>query len=301
MNRYLMQMNLESNRKSKRSIFISIFFVLAVLFLYRPTTSQALYAVHTNDSWNFTVKKAQRNFIYSAGPLRGKVITTGYLLGETKIALNEQFNLKIISVNSNSLENVSFQMNSGDETVTAIGSAESFENSIQDALGRSILGEGDFLQNNSALNAGSDIFIAPVNTSWSSLIQNWNESITNLPGALDGLEAVLLLEDSNNEIDYEMRIKYEGTLINSTMGIILDFTYEALIQWEKSTGVLLKYDFHSQMEGTYNNQFSATFFMNLAVERSDINDVLGNSSQGTFGFELFVILATIGIISKKKK
>ena len=296
-----MQMNLVSNQCSKKFIFISIFFVLAVLFLYRPTTSQALYAVHTNDSWTFTVKKAQRNFVYSAGPLNGKLITTGYLLGETKIALNEQFNLKIISVNSNILENVSFQMNSGDETVTAIGSAESFENRIQDALGRSILGEGDFLQNNSALNAGSDIFIAPVNTSWSSLIQNWNESITNLPGALDGLEAVLLLEDSNNEIDYEMRIKYEGTYINSTMGINLDFTYEALIQWEKSTGVLLKYDFHSQMEGTYNNQFSATFFMNLAVERSDINDVLGNSNQGTSGFGLFVILATIGIISKKKK
>lgn len=296
-----MQMAFESNLNNKKSIFISIWFILIVLFLYRPITSQALYAVNTNDSWNFTVKKAQRNFVYSAGPLNGKVITTGYLLGETKIALNEQFNLKINSVNANGLENVTFQMTSGDESVTSIGSAELFENSIQEALGRSIIGDGDFLQNASALNAGSNIFIAPVNTSWSSIIDNWNESITNLPGALEGLEAVLLLEDSNNDIDYKMRIEYEGTLIESAMGLDLDFTYEALIQWEKNTGVLLKYDFHLEMEGTYNNQFSATYFMNLAVERSDINDVLGNSNQGTFGFELFVILATIGIISKKKK
>ncbi|MFX0088263.1 MAG: hypothetical protein ACFFAU_21590, partial [Candidatus Hodarchaeota archaeon] len=243
-----------------------ILFILALITFDGPISSNASYGVQTNDSWTFTVKNAQRVFSYSYGFFKGRTVSTGYLLGETKIPLDEQFNLTILSIESNSLENISFRINSISESITAKSSPSLFEKGIQDALGKSVLGEGNFLQNESGLNAGNEIFIAPNNISWLSLIDLWNYSTNDLPSAIDGIETVIILEDSNNEIDYRMRMLYDGTLIDPSLGINFDFTYDALFQWEKETGVLLRYEFYSYMQGTYNNTFSASFSMNLAIE-----------------------------------
>ncbi len=278
-----------------------ILFILGLITFHGPISSNASYGVQTNDSWTFTVKNAQRVFSYSYGFFKGKIVSTGYLLGGNKIPLDEQFNLTILSIEFNSLENISFQINSNSESITAKSSASLFEKGIQDALGKSVLGEGNFLQNESGLNAGNEIFIAPDNTSWPLLIELWNYSINDLPSAIDGLETVIILEDANNEIDYQMRILYDGTLIDPNLGINFDFTYDALFQWEKETGVLLRYEFDSYMEGTYNNTFSATFSMNLAIERTDIEDVLEKSNHNSIGLDLFIIIATVFFLYHKKK
>jgi hypothetical protein len=293
-------MNLGENLSNKKFTNIGIIFILTLIAFHGPISSKATYGIQTNDSWTFKIKKARRFFSYSYGFFKGKIESTGYLLGETKIPLDEQFNLTILSIESNSLENVTFQLKSISESITAKNSASLFEKGIQGALGKSVLGEGNFLQNESGLNAGNNIFIAPVNTSWSSLIQLWNYSITDLPGAIDGLETVIILEDSDNEIDYQMRMLYDGILIDSNMGINFDFTYNALVQWEKETGVLLKYEFDSHMEGTYNNTFSAIFSMDLAIERTDIKNVLEKSNQNATGLDLFIIIAAVTFLGKRK-
>ena len=294
-------MNFDDELSTKKFMLIGILFIISLISFIGPISSNASYGVKTNDSWTFTIKNAQRNFSYSYGFLKGKIVSTGYLLGETKIPLDEQFNLTILSIESNPIESISFKLNSANESITAKSSASLFEKGIQDALGKSVLGEGNFLQNESGLNAGNEIFLAPDNTSWSSLIQLWNYSVTELPGAIDGLESVIVLENFENEIDYQMRMLYDGTLIDPTMGINFDFTYEALIQWEKETGILLQYEFDSHMEGTYNNTFSAIFSMNLAIERTDIDDVLEKSNQNSIGLDFSIIIASVIFYIRKKR
>ncbi|MFX0085664.1 MAG: hypothetical protein ACFFAU_08315, partial [Candidatus Hodarchaeota archaeon] len=60
-------------------------------------------------------------------------------------------------------------------------------------------------------------------------------------------------------------------------------------------------EFYSYMQGTYNNTFSASFSMNLAIERTDIEDVLEKSNQNSVSFDLFIIVITgIFYILKKR-
>ena len=294
-------MNLGLNATRKIFLKLGILLLLTFSLLYYPLASEASYGVEINDSWTFNVVKARRNFQYSLGIFEGEVSSSGYLLGSAKVPLNDHFNMTILSIESSSPENVSFKLNSASSTVTSRASADSFEKGIQESLGVSVLGEGDFLNDQGGLNAGNDVFIAPDNTSWLSLIQLWNLSITELTGAMDGLESVSVLTDTDNQIFYMMQIEYEGTLIDPSMGINLDFSYNALLQWEKATGVLLKYKFGSQMTGSYNNSFSATFDMNLEIERIDMKEVLENTNQASPGFEILFVIITISIIFRNKK
>ncbi len=294
-------MNLGLNVTRKFFLKFGILLLLTCTLLYFPLASDASYGVEINDSWTFNVVKARRNFQYSLGIFEGDVSSSGYLLGSTKVPLNDNFSMTISSIESSSPENVSFKLNSASSTITARTSANSFEKSIQESLGVSVLGEGNFLYDQGGLNAGNDLFIAPDNTSWLSLIQLWNLSITELTGAMDGLESVILLTDTDNQVCYMMQIEYEGTIVDPSMGINLDFSYNALLQWEKTTGVLLKYKFGSHMIGTYNNSFSASFDMNLEIERTDMQEVMENTNQASPGFEFLFVIVSVLIISRNKK
>ncbi|MHA2075583.1 MAG: choice-of-anchor S family protein [Candidatus Hodarchaeales archaeon] len=297
----MMKMNQGLNITRKNFLKLGILFTSIVIVLFYPIASEASYGVELNNSWTFNVVKASRNFQYSLGVLKGDVSSFGYLLGNTKVPVRDHFNMTILSIESSFPENVSFRLNSANSAITAKSSADSFQKGIQESLGVSVLGEGNFLFDQEGLNAGNDIFIAPDNTSWTSLIQLWNISITELTGAIEGLEYVINLDYSNNLIDYIMQIEYEGTLVDSTMGINFDFSYNAFLQWEKRTGVLLKYKFGSYMTGTYNGSFSASFDMNLEIERNDRQKVLENTTQESPGFEFLFIFVTLLLISGTKK
>ncbi len=281
----------------RRSNVIFCLMLLSIILFFPlcfSSASNASYGVNTGDSWIFLVKKANRYFEYSFGNLDFTSSTQGYQLGDSLVPLDEEIQLKILSIDSTAPETILYQVSSTNNSVTVNRSTltSMIENNLQESLGQSVLGEGyNFLESDSGISVGNWVFIVPVNLSWSSLIKEWNKSVSSLPGALEGLDTILELDADNNEKYYQMWIKYNGTMLNSTMGIDFLFTYTANFMWEKSTGVLLAYEISTHMTGKYEQTFNANFALNLKLERSDLNEVLNENTEATPGFEVIIVLS----------
>jgi hypothetical protein len=251
------------------------------------------YDVLPDDSWNYTVQKAYRDFEYSVVSFNNRITSRGYLHGDVIVAVGEQLELTVLSYNSNSPESINYQIKAENETLIIENNAGLFDVGVQEALGCGILGEGEaFLQNNSGLTVGNAVFIAPSNISWSSVFQLWNKSIPELQGSLEGIETIRILDEQETSQDYKMWIQYIGTMANNSIGLDLDFTYDASFHWEKKTGVLLSYDITTKMMGEYNNAFSAKFNMELRLDREDLGDFM-NDAVPSFEIGLIIVLFTL--------
>jgi hypothetical protein len=123
----------------------------------------------------------------------------------------------------------------------------------------------------------------------------WNQSIPNLEGVIEGIELVVFIDYKETEKTFQMEMEYSGKMVESTQGIDFDFVYTAEFKWEKETGVLLVYDINSDMEGSYNNTFSATFSLDVRVERSDYGKFKANFDTNMMIFALLgvVIIQTV--------
>ncbi len=293
----MVEMKVKTQRLSYIVSCLMVFSIILFFPLCFSNASNASSGVNTDDSWIFRVKKASRYFEYSFGNLYLTSSTQGYRLGNSIVPLQEEINLRVLSIDSTAPGTILFQVSSTNSSVTVNSSTSTFENNLQESLGQSVLGDGfNFLDDDSGVSVGNWVFFAPVNISWSSLIQQWNKSVSSLPGALEGLDAILELDDDNNEKYYQMWIKYNGTLLNITMGIDFLFTYTANFMWEKSTGVLLTYEISTQMTGKYEQTFDANFALNLKLERNDLNEVLNEKPEATPGFEMIILLSGLMIL-----
>ena len=256
---------------NRKQIFFMIFLIFGILYSFLsdvPVT--ASYSVHTGDVWTYEVKAAKRTFEYSFGNFKSNIITRGYTLGGSLLNMSDQFNLSVLSI-QNEPEKIIFELKSINSAITVESNASEVLTGIQGALGISILGsEFNFLENTSGLSAGDSFFICPNTLSWDLIFNAWNQSVPNLKGALEGVEVVNVIEAKDSEKDFQMIMSYSGKTEANSMGIDLDFTYSADFKWEKETGTLLYYDIVSDMEGTYNNTFSAVFSLDLRIERTDL-------------------------------
>ncbi|MHA2278891.1 MAG: hypothetical protein ACXAC2_24185, partial [Candidatus Kariarchaeaceae archaeon] len=219
--------------KSKFLFFIFLF----VLSSYHPIIkgSNTNYAVQSGDTWTYTVKSARRNFEYSFGPIESSVNTRGYKLENEIVELGEEINLEITSVNSIP-SFVEYELNSGNISTQIKVNETLFLLSLQESLGRGILGNDfNFLDNTSGVTAGEYFFIAPINNiSWSQVYDMWNRSIPELEGTLEGTEVIQSINFTETPYTFLMKIIYEGNMADTASGIDLDFSYEAEFNWEKN-------------------------------------------------------------------
>ncbi len=272
-------------------IFI-LFLVSLVVALNYSSALNASFGVQPNDSWVFTVKKARRYFEYSVGWFDFSSLTKGYRLGDDLVPELEEINLTILSIQSVDQESITYQISWENTSIKVNSSSVLSEYGIQEALGRGVLGNGyDFLISDSGVSIGEWVFVVPVNMLLSNPLQIWNQS--TLPGALEGMETILELGDSDNERDYHMWILYEGNMKNASEEIDLQFSFGADFRWEKSTGVLLTYEITAHMTGSYKQSFNAAFDLDLKIDRSDLNEFLGKNAAG---FDLIVLISGLMIL-----
>ena len=268
-----------------------ILLTFLTMVLSCSSASNASYGVQPNDSWVFIVKKAQRYFEYSVGFFDFTSSTKGYRLGDEIVPEQEKINLTIISTNSTDLE-ITYQLRWGNASETANSSSTLFEYGIQESLGRGVLGNGyDFLLSNSGVTIGDWVFIVPVDKLLSFPLQIWNQS--DLPGAIEGMETILELDDSDNERDYHMWIRFEGNMKNLEEEIDLQFNFGASFRWEKITGVLLTYEITARMKGSYKQSLDANFALDLKIDRSDVNEIIGKRAPG---FDPIILLLGLSMI-----
>ncbi|MFX1284102.1 MAG: hypothetical protein ACFFB5_10625 [Promethearchaeota archaeon] len=287
--------------KSKRFYWVvsSILFsliLLSTVFIYSSASNHS-FGVKPDDSWTFIVKKASRYFKYSTGLFDVISSTEGYRLGDDLVPEKEKIIMTVLSTNKTNLEITTYQLSWGNTSVIANSSETLFEYGIQESLGRGVLGTGyEFLLSNSGVTIGDWVFLVPVDKLLSSPLQIWNQS--TLPGALEGMETILKLDDADNEHDYHMWIRYEGNMTNIEEEISLQFDFSASFRWEKDTGVLLTYEIITSMEGSYKQSHNAEFALNLELERTDLDKILGKTTPGFdlfmifFGFILLIIVRT---------
>ena len=283
--------------KSKFLFFIFLF----VLYSYYPITkgSSTDYAVQSGDSWTYTVKSARRNFEYSYGALTFSSTTVGYDLNTEIVELGKKIDLKVTTVNSIP-SFIEYELNSSSITTHIKVDENLFLLSLQESLGRGILGDNfNFLENTSGVSAGEHFFIVPVNNlTWDEVFNTWNRSIPELEGTLEGTEVIQYVDYIETPYTFLVKIIYEGNMADTASGINFDFSYEAEFLWEKN-GVLISYDIISLMEGNYNSIYSAGFSLNIRLAR--------NFSVNTTGFDTtlistsIMIIVFLGIIKKKKK
>jgi len=289
------------------SIFSSkskyLFFVfLLLLCSYNPSiasiASSTDYAVQSGDEWTYTVQSARRNFQYSYGTLKFSTTTEGYNLDNEIVELGGEIDLKVTSVNSIP-SFVEYELNSSSISTQITVDETLFLLSLQESLGRGILGtDFNFLENTSGVSAGEYFFIVPVNNiTWDDVFNTWNRTIPELEGTLEGSEVIQFVDFVETPYTFLMKIIYEGTMADATLGINFDFSYEAEFLWEKN-GVLISYYIISLMEGNYNNIYSAGFSLNIRLVR--------DFSENTTGFDITLIPTSIMIIvflgiRKKKK
>jgi len=250
-----------------------LFIILLNLGIISPFISSfpvtASYSVQTNDSWIYEVKAAKRTFEYSLGNFKSTISTRGYTLGENRLNVSDQFNLSVLSIQDDP-ENIIYELKSMNSGITVESNASKVLEGIQGALGISLFGkEFNFLENNSGVSAGESFFICPNTLSWDSIFNVWNQTISNLEGALEGVETIKVIESKDTRETFQMVMIYSGKMDEISTGIDLDFTYSADFKWQKATGVLLFYDIISEMEGTFNNTYSASFSLDLRIERTD--------------------------------
>lgn len=280
--------------KNKYRIILSVILILVILSC--STCSEATLGLKPKDSWVLVVKKARRNFEYSFGNIKFSSRTIGYRLGDELVPLQELINVSILSIESTDPETIIYQINWNETSVISNSSSELFENGIIEALGRGVLGSGyEFLLSDSGVSIGDWVFVVPVDTLLSSSLQYWNQ--TTLPGTIEGLETILELGEDDNENDYHIWILYEGNLANESMGINLEFTFDASFRWEKSTGVLLVYEIIARMTGTYEQTFDAVFALDLRLERTDLSEIISKAAPG-FNLILLISGFIILIISR---
>ncbi len=287
-------MRLKSKRFSWFVSSILFFLILLSTVFICSSASNHSFRVKSNDSWAFIVKKASRYFKYSTGLFDVTFSTEGYRLGDIVVPVQETITMTVLSVNSTDLEITTYQLDWNNTSVIANSSAMLFEYGIQESLGRGVLGTGyDFLLSNSGITIGDWVFLVPVDKLLSSPLQIWNQS--TLPGALEGMETILELNDSNNERDYHMWIHYEGNMKNIEEEIDLQFDFSASFRWEKVTGVLLTYEITTYMKGSYKQSLNADFALDLELERTDLDKILNNNAPGFnflvifFGFILLIV------------
>ncbi len=268
--------------------------------MYNPSinASSTDYAVQSGDNWTYTVKSASRNFEYSYGALTFSPTTVGYDLNTEIVELGKEIDLKVTSVNSIP-SFIEYELNSSSITKQIKVDENLFLLSLQESLGRGILGDDfSFLENTSGVSAGEHFFIVPVNNiTWDEVFNTWNRSIPELEGTLEGAEVIQYVDYIETPYTYLVKINYEGNMADTASGINLDFSYEAEFLWEKN-GVLISYYIISLMEGNYNDVYSAGFSLNIRLAR--------DFSENTTGFDItliptsIMILVFLGITKKKK-
>lgn len=276
-------------KKSNQFKFtFSVFTIFLFLTINCSSASSTISEVKPNDSWDFAIKKASMVFRYSLGPINFRSSTQGYRLGNILVPIQEEMTVTVISIETSPQNTIIYEVTWENTSVIVNSSSLLAENGLQESLGRGVLGSGyDFLFSDSGVTIGDWVFIVPVDKLLSSL-QVWNQS--SLPGVIEGMEAILDLGDEENEEDYHMWIKYEGNMKNDSLKINLQFTFQAMFRWEKSTGVLLTYEIIASMEGEYQNN-DATFNLELKLDRTDLNDFL---EQDVPGFDLLIL--TVGLM-----
>ncbi|WP_455463110.1 choice-of-anchor S family protein [Candidatus Hodarchaeum mangrovi] len=254
----------------RKQIFPAMFLFLGIILsfiLCFPVT--ASYSVQTNDLWTYEVKAAKRTFEYSFGNFKSSISTRGYTLGENRLNVSDKFNLSVLSIQEDP-EKVIYELKAMNSAIIVESDASKFLDGIQGALGVSLFGKDfNFLENTSGVSAGESFFICPNRLSWDSIFSVWNQTIPNLEGTLEGIETIKAIESKDTKETFQMIMIYSGRTDATSSGIDLDFTYSADFKWQKKTGVLLYYDIISEMEGTYNNIYSASFSLDLRIERAD--------------------------------
>ncbi|MFW9903954.1 MAG: hypothetical protein ACFFFH_06440 [Candidatus Thorarchaeota archaeon] len=268
----------------------SILTILLFLTINSSRISGVISEVEPNDTWNYTVDKAYMAFVYSSGFLNFRSSTQGYRLENTLVPIQEEITVTIITYETTPQTTIIYQVSWENTTVVVNSSTLLTENGLQESLGHGIIGSGyDFLFSDTGVTIGDWVFIVPVDTLLSSL-QVWNKS--TLPGAIEGMETILDLGDEENEKDYHMWIKYEGTMENDSFGLNLQFFFNADFRWEKRTGVLLAYEIITSMQGEYQSQ-DATFNLELKLERTDLDEFIG---QNVSSFDLFILTAGLLVL-----
>ena len=268
----------------------SILVIFYLLTINSPRVSGVIPEVEPNDSWDYTVVKAYMAFVYSSGFLNFRSTTQGYRLENTVIPLQEEITVTVLSFETTP-QTIIYQVSWENTTVIVNSSSLLTDFGLQESLGSGVLGSGyDFLFSDTGVTIGEWVFIVPADTLLSSL-QVWNKS--TLPGAIEGMETILDLGDEENEKDYHMWIKYEGTMENESFGLNLEFTFKADFRWEKGTGVLLEYEIITSMQGAYQNQ-DATFNLELKLERTDLNEFLGKNVSS---FDLLILTTALLILA----
>ena len=268
----------------------SILVIFYLLTINSPRVSGVIPEVEPNDSWDYTVVKAYMAFVYSSGFLNFRSTTQGYRLENTVIPLQEEITVTVLSFETTP-QTIIYQVSWENTTVIVNSSSLLTDFGLQESLGRGVLGSGyDFLFSDTGVTIGEWVFIVPADTLLSSL-QVWNKS--TLPGAIEGMETILDLGDEENEKDYHMWIKYEGTMENESFGLNLEFTFNADFRWEKGTGVLLEYEIVTSMQGAYQNQ-DATFNLELKLERTDLNEFIGKNVSS---FDLLILTTALLILA----
>ncbi|MHA2245018.1 MAG: hypothetical protein ACXADY_08620 [Candidatus Hodarchaeales archaeon] len=285
-------MRLKSKRLTRTTSSLLIFIVLLIGGIYCSNASNNSFGVKPNDSWVFIVKKARRHFEYSLGYYQFSSSTEGFRLGDDLVPLQEKIDVRILSNESITPETIQYQINWGNTSVISKSSSIHFEEGIQESLGQGVFGTGyDFLLGDSGVSIGNWVFIVPINLLLSSPMQIWNQS--TLSGAIEGMETVLELDDSDNERDYHMWIRYAGNMTNFEEEIDLQFNYYASFRWEKITGVLLTYEITAYMEGSYKQSIDSHFALDLKLDRSDLDEIIGKR---TPGFDPIILLLGLAMI-----
>ncbi|MFX1507509.1 MAG: hypothetical protein ACFFDC_15605 [Promethearchaeota archaeon] len=275
----------------KRVLFYcSILTILLFFTINCSHVSGVIPEVKPNDTWDYTVDKAYMSFVYSSGLLNFRSSTQGYRLENTLVPIQEELTVTVLTYETTPQTTIIYQVSWENITVVVNSSSLLIDYGLQESLGRGVLGSGyDFLFSDTGVTIGDWVFIVPVETLLSSL-EVWNKS--TLPGAIEGMETILDLGDEENEKDYHMWIKYEGNMENDSFGLNLQFTFNADFRWEKRTGVLLAYEIITSMQGVYQSH-DATFNLELKLERTDLNEFLG---QNVSSFDLLILTVALLVL-----
>ncbi|PWI46973.1 hypothetical protein CEE45_14120 [Candidatus Heimdallarchaeota archaeon B3_Heim] len=281
-----------------RYISVLSLFLLVLLTPFTVEASFSSYNVDSEDQWTYTVVAAKRTFAYSFGFFSTEISTRGYMLGKEIIPVGTTFNLSIVAVNDEDPVYVVYQLKSSISEVNIESNESQVILGIQNALGLSVLGNDvNFLDNSSGVSAGDEFFVIPVTLPWLSIFNIWNQSIPELDGALEGIETVLYLDYEETKKYFIMEVEYSGTMNDRSTGIVLDFVYAAEFKWEKKNGVLVFYDINSDMEGSVNNSNSASFSLDIRLEREEELDYI---SRFDF-FAVFSALISVSFVIRRKK
>ncbi|MHA1996099.1 MAG: hypothetical protein ACW97Z_16300 [Candidatus Hodarchaeales archaeon] len=280
----------------------SVLFLLFLVFLtpFNIEAGNTSFNVESEDQWTYKIIVAKRTFSYSIGIFSSDISTRGYSLKEEVIPAGESINLTIISIKDENPVSIVYRLNSNKSMVEVESNESQIILGIQNALGLSVLGEEiSFFDNSSGVAAGEDFFVIPSTMPWLSIFNIWNQTIPELDGTLEGIEAVLYLDYEDTKKYFFMELEYSGSMNNKSSGIVLDFVYAAEFKWEKKNGVLLFYDIDSDMEGTVNNSYSAGFSLDIRIEREE--EVEKISSMDIVPIFGALLLVSFLVMRKKKE